>query len=96
MVLCRGIAVKSLNGEALTIFDLRGVVTAGPAMGTVTEYIGMYETQCDMEDFRQYVVPGDRLLIVNDGLLHVLEYLYQDVTISAHSTIFTPTFDVKI
>lgn len=93
VILRRGILTRTMNRMAPTIFDLRGIVTAGPAVGIVTDYIGYYETRCDIEDWEKYVMPGDRLLVVDDYLPHGLVYMYQDVVISAHSVISTPTYN---
>ena len=96
VILRRGIMTRSMNRMAPTLFDLRGIVTAGPAAGIVTDYIGAYETRCDIEDWEKFVMPGDRLLVVDDYLPHGLVYMYQDVVISAHSVISTPTYDEKL
>lgn len=96
VILRRGIITRSMNRMAPTLFDLKGIVTAGPAAGIVTDYIGAYETRCDIEDWEKFVMPGDRLLVVDDYLPHGLVYMYQDVAISAHSVISTPTYDERL
>lgn len=96
VILRRGIITRSMNRMAPTLFDLKGIVTAGPAAGIVTDYIGAYETRCDIEDWEKFVMPGDRLLVVDDYLPHGLVYMYQDVVISAHSVISTPTYDERL
>lgn len=89
----RGLIVKTMNSLASNILDLGGIIKAGPAMGIVTDYMGAYETKCNMEDWSRYTQPGDRLLAVADNVLNPMIYLYQDITISAPSVISTPTYD---
>lgn len=88
----RGLIAKTIDGEPTNIFDLRGIVRSGPAVGMVTRYMGAYEINCNMEDWKKYVRQGDRLLMVADNI-NTLGYMYEDVDISVHSTICTATYD---
>lgn len=50
----------------------------------------------DMEEWPGHVRPGDRVLIVAEGVTGSLKYLYEDVTICIDSTISTPTYSEKL
>lgn len=91
----RGLSVTTLDGEFSSLLDLRGVVKSGPATGIVNCYMGVYEIKCDMEDWENYVMWGDNLLIVAPRL-NSMSYMYENVTISAPSVISTPTYDEMI
>lgn len=73
--------------------DLGGIVRSGPAMGLVTDYMGAYVRNISETEWGQYVQPGDSVLLVEDGAVSTLGYLYGDTYVSAPSTICTPTFD---
>lgn len=96
ILLHRGIMVKSMSGWYTNLLDLGGIVKAGPAMGIVTDYMGAYETNCDVEDWDIYIKDGDRLLLVAENVVNTLAYTYRDVTVGIHSTICTPTYDDKL
>lgn len=89
----RGLIVKSMDRGNVNIFDVGGIISSGPASGIITGYMGAYEEACDIEDWGTFVMPGDNLLLVGSYELNVMPYLYEDVTISAPSTICTPTYD---
>lgn len=93
VIVHRGIIVKTIDGEPNNLFDLRGIIRSGPAKWVVTCYMGAYEEACDIEDWERFVMPGDSLLLVGNSVLYALPYMYKDVTISAPSTISTPTYD---
>lgn len=92
VIMHRGLSVTTLDGEFSSLLDLHGIVKSGPAAGIVNCYMGVYEIKCDMEDWEQYVTPGDHLLIVGPQL-NSMSYMYTNVTISAPSVISTPTYD---
>lgn len=93
VIMNRGLFVRTIDGVPNNIFDLRGIIRSGPAMGIVTCYMGAYEEACDIEDWDMYIMPGDNLLIVASDVLYAVPYMYKDVSISTHSTICTPTYD---
>lgn len=93
MVLRKGIIVKTIyiSGDNLTC--LGGIIRSGPAMGLVTDYMGAYVNNTTMEEWKEYVKPGDNLLIVGGELLSTIGYVYEDVQVSIPSTICTPTYN---
>lgn len=92
VIMHRGLSVTTLDGEFSSLLDLQGIVKSGPAAGIINCYMGVYEIKCDMEDWEQYIVQGDNLLIVGPQL-NSMSYMYTNVTISAPSVISTPTYD---
>lgn len=93
VIVHRGLIAKTLDGLPSNLSDLRGIVRSGPAVGLVSNYMGAYEINCNMEDWDQFVRPGDRLMMVEDSGINPMAYMYQDVSVSIHSTICTPTYD---
>lgn len=78
------------------VFSLGNIVKAGPAAGIMSDYIGPYTMNADMEEWAEHVQPGDRVLIVAEGVVGSLKYLYEDVSICIDSTISTPTYNEKL
>lgn len=91
-----GYIFKPMNAYISTIFQLSGIVKEGPAMGLMSEYMGPYIINSSMEEWKQYVREGDRILLVGDGAVSTLGYLYENTVISVDSTICTPTYDEKL
>lgn len=82
-------------GLCSNILHVGGVVKEGPAMGIVSDYMGAYIMRYSYTEWKEYVSPGDRILIVSDGQ-NPLMYLYEDTVVSADSTICTPTYNEKL
>lgn len=91
VIMHRGLNVMTLDAEFSSLLDMRGIVLSGPAAGIVNCYMGVYEIKCDMEDWEQYIMPGDNLLMVAPQL-NSIAYMYENVTISAPSMIPIPTY----
>lgn len=95
VVLQRGFIVRAMNGLDVNLFDLRGMVKTGPAAGIVTDYMGAYEVACNVEDWGNFVRPGDSLLIVGGEKVNYMSYMYEDVTVSIPSTICSPSYNER-
>lgn len=79
------------------IFTIGNIVKSGPAIGIISDYMGPYIMNSDMQEWPTHVKPGDRLLVVStSGVVSTLPYLYEDVEICTSSTICTPTYDEKL
>lgn len=79
------------------IFSIENIVRSGPAAGIISDYMGPYIMDSNMQEWPQHVQQGDRLLTVStSGVVSTLPYLYEDVVISAPSTICTPTYDERL
>ena len=78
------------------ILSVRGVVKGGPMAGIFSDYMGTYIMNSNLNDWKQYVRKGDRVLIVGINHLSTIGYLYEDTEICVDSTICTPTYDEKL
>ena len=74
------------------VLESGGILKYGPAVGTISNYMGAYVYNCDYEDWQTYLQDGDRVLIVVDQVMNLgtTQYLFKDVTIS-HFSIVNPT-----
>ena len=74
------------------VLESGGILKYGPAMGTISNYMGAYVYNCDYEDWQTYLQDGDRVMIVVDQVMNLgtTQYLFKDVTIS-HFSIVNPT-----
>lgn len=79
-----------------TILSVRGIVKDGPMAGLVSDYMGTCIANSNLNDWKQYVRKGDRILIVGSAHLSTIGYLYEDTEICADSTICTPTYNDKL
>lgn len=78
------------------IFVLGNIVKAGPAIGILSDYMGPYTMNSSLSEWPLHIHAGDRVLVVSEGVVGSLKYLYEDVTISVDSTICTPTYNEKL
>lgn len=92
VVLQRGTTVKTYTGFSSPV-QLGGVIRSGPALGIVTDYLGAYVRNTSIGEWGQFVHAGDNVLIVEQGGVSTLGYLYSDTGVSVPSTICTPTYD---
>lgn len=86
----RGVLVKTTGGMEYSLLDMGGVIRKGPEAGIVSSYIGAHRANATWEEWKDYVKPGDRVLLASNNSIM---YLYEDVVIGTKSTICTPTFD---
>lgn len=79
-----------------SLLSVGNIVRSGPAIGIISDYMGPYIMNMDMQEWPYYVHSGDRVLIVGGDAISPLKYLYEDITISVDSTICTPTYNEKL
>ena len=92
VIIRKGFILQEATGAS--ILGIGGIVKSGPAMGFVSSYISPYIMNTTVEEWGEYIMPNDRVLLATGQfVLGTLPYLYEDVEISVHSTICTPTFD---
>lgn len=87
---------RPINFYADSILNVGGIVKNGPAAGIVSDYMGTYIINCSYEEWKNFVRPGDRILLVGQSRVSTIGYLYGDTEISAASTISTPTYDESL
>lgn len=81
--------------QALTV-SINNVVRDGPLKGIFSDYMGPHIMNCNMEDWKQYIQKGDRVMIVGFPSVSTIGYLYEDTEICVDSTICTPTYSEKL
>lgn len=91
-----GYIIKPMTDYHASIFGLEGIVKSGPAVGLMSNYMGPYIINSSMEEWQQYIKPGDKILIVGGAAVSTIGYLYEDTEISTDSTICTPTYNEKL
>lgn len=99
LVIFRGIYIifpMSSEIDDRRIFSVRNIVRSGPAVGILSDYMGPYIMNIDMQEWPDHVHQGDRVLIVGRDKVSSLRYLFEDVVISIDSTICTPTYNEKL
>lgn len=87
--------IRPMYLQVNTIFDIRGIVKEGPAMGIISEYMGPYMQNASVEEWKQNVPEGSNIWLIGDPL-DVLGYLYIDTNIAAPSTVCTPGYNENI
>lgn len=87
--------IRPGNRLHATIWSVRNRITDGPMAGIFSDYMGAYIRNANLEDWRQHVRPGDKILIVSDRA-STIGYLYEDTEICVDSTISTPTYSGKL
>ncbi len=88
--------IKSANRTHATVLSVRDVIRGGPMAGIFSDYMGAYVRNSDLDDWKQYVREGDKVMIVSLPLASTIGYLYEDTEICVDSTICTPTYNEKL
>lgn len=76
--------------------DITAMVTSGPSVGIVSDYMTYYQTNCDREDHAKFLTPEDSLFLVGHWLIDPMEFLLADVDVSNYSTIDTPDYNERL
>ena len=84
--------IRPLAGDVFSIFQLHGIVKAGPAAGVITEYMGAYIQNESVKEWEQYVPDGSNIYIVGPST-DTLGYLYKNTGVSAPSLVPTPDYN---
>lgn len=92
-VFVKGWAYTDNDGLMKNITCVGNILSAGPGKGIFTEYMQGYMQECNYEEFRTYIQPGENLLALDSNTLC---YMYQDVNIASSTTICTPSFDENL
>lgn len=92
-VFVKGWAYTDNDGLMKNITCVGNILSAGPGKGIFTEYMQGYMQECNYEEFRTYIEPGENLLALDSNTLC---YMYQDINIASSTTICTPSFDENL
>lgn len=76
--------------------DITTMVTSGPSIGIVSDYMTYYQSKCDMEDHKAFLTSEDSVFLVGGWMLDSMEFLLLDADISNYSTINTPVYNEKL
>lgn len=76
--------------------DITAMITSGPSIGIVSDYMTYYQTNCDKEDHRRFITSEDSLFLVGNWLIEPMEFLLTGADISNYSTIDTPVYNEKL
>lgn len=76
--------------------DITAMITSGPSIGIVSDYMTYYQTNCDLEDHGKFLTPEDSLFLVGHWLIDPMEFLLANADISNYSTIDTPTYNERL
>lgn len=90
-----GYVLRATNRLNASVFSIQQVIKAGPMAGIFTDYMGGYMRNSNLDDWKQYVHEGDKILIVGYPV-SAIGYLYENTEICVDSTICTPTYNEKL
>ena len=83
------------RGQICSLLDELGLIRSGPAMGIITDELGAAMQRDSMEEWGQFVKPGDTIWILGEPV-DTLGYLYEDVEVGAPTVMSTPTYNEKL
>ena len=94
----RGLVVSGYanKDQVWMVQDIRAMITTGPSIGIVSDYMTYYQTKCDKEDHSEFLTSGDSLFLVGNWLFEPMEFLLAGADISNYSTINTPAYNDKL
>lgn len=98
LVILRGMCTifPMANFNDHRILSVRNIVRSGPAVGILSDYMGPYIMNMNLQEWPDHVHQGDRVLIVGGDKVSSLTYLFEDVVICIDSTICTPTYNERL
>lgn len=98
IVMHRGLVVWGYanKDQIWMVPDITAMITSGPSIGIVSDYMTYYQTGCDREDHGKFLTPEDSLFLVGNWLIDPMEFLLANADISNYSTIDTPVYNEKL
>lgn len=84
------------GSNQVSLFNIRNIVRSGPAVGIISDYMGPHIADCNRREWGKNIHEGDSVLLVRDGWISAIGYLYGDTKIAVDSTISTPTYSEKL
>ena len=89
------LVIRPMQYDVNTLWNVRGVVKSGPAVGIFSEYMGPYIQNETMKEWKEYVPQGSHIYLIGEPL-DTLGYLYADTKISAPSLVPTPGYNETV
>jgi len=83
------------GGDYNNIFQSRGLLKHGPAIGTVSDYMGAYIYNSEYETWQKEIADGSNVLVVTYSYFSAstTQYMFKDVNICNYSTIDPTIYD---
>ena len=93
----KGASIKG-GRELRSVFDIRGIMKAGPAAGILSDYMCCYINNSDYEDFMLNVSPGEKVLIVTNMVLApgTTPYMFGDYEVCHFSIVDPTSYDERL
>lgn len=96
LLLFRGVyIIRPMWLQMNPIWEVGGIVKAGPAKGIISTYMGPYMQNESVKEWKQYIQAGDKIYLIGDPL-DTLGYLYLDTEVAAPSVVPTPGYNESI
>lgn len=85
-------------GDYSNVLQSGGIMKAGPAAGTVSNYIRAYVYNSEYENWQAHLRDGDKVLIVTNQVqsLGTIQYLFKAVEISHYSIVNPTPYDERL
>lgn len=83
------------RGQIYSIAQDMALIRSGPAMGIITDAAGAEKQRDSMEEWKEYIKPGDTIWILGEPV-DTLGYLYEDVEVGAPTVMSTPTYSEEL
>lgn len=98
IIIHRGLSVYGyINVEKkYVVTSVENIVRCGPTKGIVTSLSECNEARYSMEDWKANTLPGETVLLVDEGAYDPIVYLYNNNNVAAYSTIDTPVYDESL
>lgn len=81
-----------------TVLSVGGIMKDGPAAGILAEYMCAYIYNSNFTDYKEYIQPGDKVLIVANMIMSVgtTAYLFDDVEVCHYSIVDPTAYDERL
>ncbi len=91
LTIARGISYNTDDGMLINISKVNNIIRKNAqAKGVFSEYLKGYQIDRTTEEWEQYIIDGDCVLLWD---IQSIYYLSKDVKIGSYTTISTPTYD---
>ena len=87
--------IRPMYGQIQPLTAVGGIVKEGPAIGIISDYMGVYMQNETLKEWDQYVEEGSNIYMIGRAI-DTLGYLYSDTNIAAPSVMSTPAYNEYI
>ena len=84
--------------EFHSVFDTRGIMKHGPAIGIMTDYMFAYIYNANYEDFTQNIEEGEKIMIVTNLVFSAgtTPYMFTDAEVCHYSIVDPTAYDERL